>query len=98
MKGESSLWIITRSDLEFDEYSSIIRISKEDKSQNVHVSLGTFVMDKYNNLIFKIFSKQQLIDYSSNLKYLRKKLEINHTRKMIFAKSKLTSSIQEKKK
>jgi hypothetical protein len=69
LKGDSSFWIITRSNEEFDEFSSIIKISKEDKSQNIHVSLGTFVKDKYQNLIFKIFSKQQLIDYSSKYKF-----------------------------
>lgn len=65
LKGESSLWVILRSDNDFNEYSAILKISKEDKSQNLHVSLGTFVKDVHNNLVYKNFSKQQLIDYSS---------------------------------
>lgn len=65
LKGDSSLWLITRCNEYFDEFSSIIKFSKEDKSQRLFISMGTFVRDCHENLIFKIFSKQQLIDYSS---------------------------------
>lgn len=67
LKGESTFWLILRSDLEFNEYSAIIKIFKEDKSQNLHAAMGTFVRDIHNNLIFKVFTKQQLIDYSSKI-------------------------------
>ena len=70
LKGESSLWIFSRVDEYFDEYSAVLRISKEDKSQNLFISMGAFVRDQHKNLIFKIFSKQQLIDYSSNIIFL----------------------------
>lgn len=65
MKGESSCWIITRAKDFFDETTGVVRIHKEDKCQKMFISLGTFVKDMHNNLVFKIFSKQQLIDYSS---------------------------------
>jgi len=67
-----------RSDADFNEYSAIIKISKEDKSQNMHVSMGTFVHDINCNLIFKIFSKQQLIDYSSIWIIFKNLLEIRN--------------------
>jgi hypothetical protein len=67
LKAESSLWIISRSNDYFDEFTSVLKFSKEDKSQRIFISMGTFVRDCHENLIFKIFSKQQLIDYSSYL-------------------------------
>lgn len=65
LKGESSYWLILRTEEFFDEFSAVIRISKEDNSQNVFISMGTYVRDSYKNLILKNFSKQQLIDFSS---------------------------------
>ena len=70
LKGESAFWLILRTDKDFDEYSVIIRISKDDKSQSVHMCMGTYVRDVHNNLVFKIFSKQQLIDFSSKIKII----------------------------
>lgn len=67
LKGESSFWIITRSNEALNEYSAIVKITKEDKSQKMFISMGTFVKDCNNNEVFKIFQKQQLIDSSSNL-------------------------------
>jgi len=64
LKGESSCWIFNRVMDYFDEYSVIMRVDKEDKSQKLFISLGSFVRDSQNNLVFKIFCKQQLIDYS----------------------------------
>jgi hypothetical protein len=76
LKGESSLWLILRTDDSFDEFSAVIRISKEDKSQNMFISMGTFVKDVHKNLVFKIFSKQQLIDFSSKNIYNDNHLEL----------------------
>jgi hypothetical protein len=85
LKGESSFWIISRSDSEFNEFSTVIRVSKEDKSQNLHIHLGTFVRDWANNLVYKIFSKQQLIDFSSNI-FLVQNQQTKFIRKMIIAR------------
>lgn len=67
MKAESILWIILRTDEKLDENSSIIKVSKEEKSQKMFISFGTFVTEEgRDDLIFKIFTTQQLIDTSSN--------------------------------
>jgi len=66
LKGESSLWLFTRSDpkIEFDKYTTIVKISKEDKSQKCFLTLGTFVYDLRGNKVVKTFMKHQLINYS----------------------------------
>ena len=66
LSGESSAWIILRSDDKLDCNSAIIKISKDQpKSQKVFLELGTFVTDSNGELVFKIFLKQQMIDFSS---------------------------------
>jgi hypothetical protein len=88
LKGESTFWIITRSNIDspdvynetnrgdhtcieneyspLNKYSSVIKISKEDKSQKCFISLSVFVEDENNkNKIFKTFCKRQLINFSS---------------------------------
>ena len=67
LKGESTCWIINRVAEKFDEYTAVVKISKEEKAQRVFLSMGTFVRDNNKNLIFKIFTKQQLIDFSSTI-------------------------------
>ena len=57
-----------RSISELNKYSAILKFSKEDKSQKVFVSFGTFVLDHNGKSIFKIFLKQQLINYHKNIK------------------------------
>jgi len=64
LKGESSFWLITRTSDVLNKFSAVIKISKEDRSQKVFVSYGTFVSDSKENTYFKIFLKQQLINYS----------------------------------
>ena len=73
LKGESYFWIVTRSSDELNKFSAIIKISKEDRCQKVFASLGTFVYDGKGNMYFKIFLKQQLIDYSSKYILIKKK-------------------------
>jgi hypothetical protein len=70
LRGESSCWIITRTEESFNTYSAVAKISKDDRSQKLFINLGTFVSDKNDNLIFKVFSRQQLIDYSSIYRYI----------------------------
>src|SRR4051812_28596107 len=66
LKGESSFWLILRSTSVLDKYSAVLKFSKENNSQKVFVSFGTFVHDHENKPIFKIFQKQQLINYSKD--------------------------------
>lgn len=70
LKGESSFWLMLRTEEYFDEFSAVIRISKEENSQNIFISMGTYVRDSFKNLILKNFSKQQLIDFSSKYYYI----------------------------
>lgn len=69
LKGECSLWLYTRKTEFFTPMTAVIRVSKEDKSQRIYLSLGTFVKDKSDNFEFKIFTRQQLVDFESNLNY-----------------------------
>jgi len=64
LKGESTFWLITRSSDVLNKFSAVIKLSKEDRSQKVFVSFGTFVFDAKDNMYFKSFLKQQLINYS----------------------------------
>jgi hypothetical protein len=64
LKGDSTCWIFNRANDYFDEYTLAIKLEKIEHSQKVFVSLGTFVKDYQNNLIFKVFTREQLVDYS----------------------------------
>lgn len=69
LRDESIFWLVLRCDKEVDEYWAVIKVEKIEESQKVFVSLGTLVKDKKENLVLKIFSKQQLIEkpsYKSN--------------------------------
>lgn len=49
----------------FNKYSSIIKITKEDKSSKCFISFGTFYEEENGgNMYVKTFFKRQLIDYS----------------------------------
>jgi hypothetical protein len=65
--GDSSCWLFNRVENYFDEETFVIKLEKIEKSQKIFASFGTFVMDSQNNLIFKTFVKEQLIDFSSIL-------------------------------
>lgn len=69
LKGESCIWIFSRSDpkIDFDKYTTIIKISKEDTSQKVFCSLGTFVYDVRGVKVLKTFMRRQLIDSIKNM-------------------------------
>jgi len=66
LKGDSNFWLILRSSSTLNKYSSILKFSKENNSQKVFVSLGTFVHDHLGKPIFKVFQKQQLINYNKD--------------------------------
>lgn len=64
LKGESVFFLILRSKNVFSEDSVVISLTKEEFSQKVYLSLGVFVKPEYsrdNELLYKVFSKQQLI-------------------------------------
>jgi len=65
LRGESTLWLFNRVNDYFDEYSVSVKIEKLENSQKVFCSLGTFIRDKENNLIFKNFIREQILDYST---------------------------------
>lgn len=75
LKGESSFWLIFHTNEKFDVTSSVITISKKENSQSVFISLGTFVKDVHDNMIYKVFSKQQLLDYSDKKSTLFQKTD-----------------------
>lgn len=71
LKRNSTFWLILRSNKCFDKFSAILKISKDDKSQKVFASYGTFILDDKLNLIFKVFLKQQIINISKSNKIYR---------------------------
>ena len=64
LKGESTFWLALHTNNNFDIESAFISISKKDNSNSVFLSQGTFVQDLHKKLIYKVFCKQQLLDYS----------------------------------
>jgi hypothetical protein len=46
-----------------DEYTAVIKVSKEEKSQKIFLHFGAFVKDSSGNIVFRFFQKQQLIDF-----------------------------------
>jgi len=62
-----------RYDDKFDEYTSIIRIYKEEKSKKIFIQFGAFIINEShkkedidsNPLYFCVFSTQQLIEIAS---------------------------------
>jgi hypothetical protein len=74
LKGESSCWIFSRTAEKLTKFTSVLKLSKEARSQKVFASLGTFVMNQKGVLVFKVFIKQQLINFSSNITLYQKSL------------------------
>jgi len=64
LSNSSILWIFLRNLEFFDEYSIVIKINKIADSQKIYLNMGTFIKDINDKLFLKIFSKQQLINYS----------------------------------
>lgn len=54
-----------RNESSFNTDTVVVRISKDANTQRCFLSLGTYITDINNNNIFKVFHKQQLIDYTS---------------------------------
>ena len=63
--GESNLWIFNRVNEFFDEFTLALKLEKQENSQKIFISLGTFIKDNQEYLVFKTFIKEQLIDFSS---------------------------------
>lgn len=60
LKSDSSFWIFLHSKNFFTPYTAVIVFTKEEFSQRVHISLGTFFR-KNNELIFRTLKKEELI-------------------------------------
>jgi hypothetical protein len=65
LKGESACWIFNRVNEYFDENTMALKIEKNDKNK-IFASLGTFVRNSSNDLIFKVFSREQLVFNTGN--------------------------------
>lgn len=62
LKGESTFWLFLHCDENINETTSaVIQINKEEK-KNAFINLGVFMDDGE----YKIFSKQQLVNFSGN--------------------------------
>lgn len=64
LKGENSFWLFLRAGDKFTTDTAVIMVTKIRQSQTCYISFGTFVKDVHDNLIYKIFTRQQLLDYS----------------------------------
>lgn len=64
LKRESDLWIFNHCNSVFDEYTISIKIERFENNSSF-ICIGTFVKDNNDNLIFRIFIRQQLIDFSN---------------------------------
>ena len=62
LKGESCFWIFLHcNDNIFEKESSIIQISKYEKSQKAFISLGIVLGDNFE---YKVFTRQQLVSFN----------------------------------
>jgi len=67
MEGNSVLWVILRTKEKYNPFSSVLKFTKsKERSQNCFIAMGTFIMDN-NNLIFKEFQSQQLIQIGTGI-------------------------------
>lgn len=69
LKEDSSFYLFTRDIKKISNLTSVIRINRESGNNKCHISLGTFINDG-SDLQFKVFSKQQLVDFNSKLIFL----------------------------
>lgn len=68
LRGESSFWLILRKG-DLQEDTIVIKLSKEERSQRIFISFGTWVIEEdlletFKTKAFKIFTRQQLVDFS----------------------------------
>ena len=61
LEGESSFWIFLRTKGYFSEDNVIILFNREDYSQYVYITLGTFFLNLNGKLLFRPIIKQQLV-------------------------------------
>ena len=92
LQGESTFWLFLRGGNSFTTNTAVITVSKREKSQNCYVSMGTFVEDIHKNLIYKIFTRQQLLDYSKKKSEMNIKKDIVHYKMDIIDKGEETIS------
>ncbi len=61
LKNESSFWIFLRTKGYFSKDNVIILFNREDYSQYVYITLGTFFLNLNGKLLFRPIIKQQLV-------------------------------------
>ena len=61
LKGESSFWIFLRTKENFSKENAIILYNREEFSECVYITLGTFFLNLHSKLVYKPFIKQQLV-------------------------------------
>lgn len=66
LKEDSSFYLFLRETKKISNYTCVIRVSRELGNNKCHVSLGTFI-NEGEDLQFKVFSKQQLVDFNSKI-------------------------------
>lgn len=63
LKGESTFWLALHNEKTiYENTSAILQISKTENSQKLFASLGVF----FNEDEYKIFSRQQLVNFNNN--------------------------------
>ena len=63
LQGESTFWLILHCDNNiYEDTSALLQISKKEDSQKLFASLGVFLSEDE----YKVFSRQQLVNYNSN--------------------------------
>jgi hypothetical protein len=66
-----------------DKRTAVLKITKEDRSQKIFASFGTFVLDKNSDLVFKIFIKQQIINFTSDSSQIYRENDISRIKGVV---------------
>ena len=92
LKGESSFWIFLHcNDNIFEKESSIIQISKYEKSQKAFISLGIVLGDNFE---YKVFTRQQLVSFNKEVDKNKKKEDLMEFKLIILDSGEGDSRIQ----
>ncbi len=83
LKRESTFWLILRSNHCLNKHTAVLKITKEDRSQKIFASFGTFVLDKNSDLIFKVFIKQQIINFTSDSSQIYKENDLSRVKGVV---------------
>lgn len=67
LRGEASLWLFLRTNDKFDEFTSIIRFYKEEKSKKIFIQFGTFFKDESNKNRINNYNNNDYKNLSENI-------------------------------